>query len=219
MPATVIVDQQQVLFGLGQFKAEVSDRTALLRIVGELMRTSIARTFREEGSPAGSWPQLAASTKKKKGYTTGHKLLILSGRLFGSFTYVTSGDTLTIGTDVPYAEVHQLGSRDYMGGAAGPRTAAQMSVVGPYAGLRRTPFRRYGKEKRVGKDGKTRTVRVREQGPDNAKRFQVKEHNRRQNIPARPFLVFRPEDPSRFVLGIDAYMRGKAVKIGKVGGA
>jgi phage virion morphogenesis protein len=219
MPSAIVVDKEEVQLALGQFGATLSDRDSLLRICGELMRTSIARTFREEGSPAGSWPELAASTRKKKGYTSGHKLLILSGRLFNSITYVIAAGVLTIGTDVVYAAVQQLGSRDY---AAGPRTLAQhqaKAAIGPYAGLRRTPFRRYGQDSRLGKDGKTRTVRVRAQGPDNAKRFQVSAHSRHQNIPPRPFLVFRPEDPNRMILGIDAYLRGKAVRIGKVGAA
>jgi len=219
MPGTVTVDKSEVLIGLGQFKAAATDRFALLSIVGELMRTSIARTFREEGSPAGSWPKLALSTLKHKGYTTGHKLLILSARLFGSFTYVVSGDTLTIGTNVPYARVQQEGSKDWMGGAAGPRSLDQMLAIGAHAAARTQDFKRYGKDLRTGKDGKTRSVRVREQGPANATRYQVEAHTRRQNIPARPFLVFRPEDPGRFTDGIEAFLRGKAMRIGKVGAA
>jgi phage gpG-like protein len=217
MPAAAIkVDKEQVQIALGAFKADLSDRDALLRICGEVMRTSIALTFRDEGSPAGSWPELAESTKKRKGYTAGHKLEILSGRLFGSFTYETSGGTLTIGTSVVYAAVQQFGSRGFMSGAAGPRTKENMSAIGAYGGLRVTKFRRYGKEKRIGSDGKERTVRVRAQGPDKGTRFEVGAHHRRGNIPARPFLVFRPEDPDKMVLGIDNYLRGKAVNIGKV---
>jgi phage virion morphogenesis protein len=217
MSAAVTVDKSEVLIGLGEFRAAVTDKTALLKICGEIMRTSIARTFREEGSPAGSWPQLAESTRKRKGYTAGHKLLILSGRLFGSISYVAGSDSLTIGTDVPYAAVHQFGSRDYMGGSAGPRSRSQMIDLGPYEARRVREFRRYAKAKRTGKDGRERTVRVREQGPSNATTFGVKAHTRRQNIPPRPFLVFRPDDPGNMVIGIDSYLRGKAVKIGKVG--
>jgi phage gpG-like protein len=217
MPASVKVDDREVLIGLGEFKAAATDIAALLRICGVLMRASITRTFREEGSPAGSWPKLAASTLKHRGYTTGHKLLILSGRLFGSITYVVANGVLTIGTALVYAAVQQWGSRDYMGGAAGPRTSEQMVKVGEHQGSRIQQFRRYGTELRADKTGKVRRVRLREQGPSNATRFSIGAHTRRQNIPGRPFVVIRPEDPDRLSSGVQAFLNGKAARFGKVG--
>lgn len=180
-PITVHMDDKEVRIGLGELGAAITDKGPLLRILGELMRGSVARTFRDEGSRAGSWPKLALSTLKKKGYTSGHKLLILSGRLFGSITYTTSDDTLTVGTNVVYAGVHQFGSAD--------------------------------------KRGRTRTTRKRHEGPANATKVHVGAHERHGNIPARPFLVFRPEDPQRFASGLEAYLAGKSMRIGKVGGA
>jgi phage gpG-like protein len=239
MAAVTKVDSQEVRLGLSELGAAISDRDNLLRICGEVMRTSIARTFREEGSPAGSWPALAPSTRKNKLYTAGHKLLILSGRLFGSITYLVTGGMLVIGTDVVYARVQQMGSRDWMGGAAGPRTREQMLGIGPYSGLRRIAIRhkmvevtdRHGNKRMVPRAdrtgmreiedsrGRVTHVRARYQGPENAKHIRISGHTRRQNIPPRPFLVFRPEDPNNMVLGIEAYLRGKAVRIGTVGAA
>jgi phage virion morphogenesis protein len=167
----VKTDNQTVLAGLDETRAAVADYGAMLSIAGELMRGSVAKTFRAEGSPAGSWPRLAASTMKKKGYTAGHKLLILSGRLFGSISYVVSGNTLTVGTNVVYAGVHQYGSADRRGGS-----------IGPQAKLK----------DRADKRG------------------------RHQNIPARPFLVFRPEDPGRIMEGFEAYLSGKMHRVGRV---
>jgi len=221
MAITAVVDDKAVRIGLGELRAGISDRASMLRIVGDLMRSSIATTFREEGSPAGSWPALALSTKRNKKYKGAHKLLVLSGRLFGSFTYATDGDTLTIGTNVVYAGVHQFGSADRRGGSIGAQAkiAGRGVSVGSYAALRVRAFRQYGVDKRRGKDGKLHTVHVRAQGPDNATRYNVREHTRHQNIPARPFLVFRPEDPARFVSGIEAFLGAKTVRIGKVGAA
>ncbi len=216
MPASIKVDANGVIFALRDLAGDIEDKDAMLRIIGELMRTSIAYTFKEEGSPAGSWPELADSTKKKKGYTAGHKLLVMSGRLFGSFTYTISGNTLTVGTDVPYARVQQEGSRDFLGGLVGPRSRGLMAAVSAYGGHRVQKFKRYGKDQRKGVDGKWRTVRVREQGPANATSYRVGEHTRRQNIPARPFLVFRPEDPERFTQGVERYLHGATVRIGTV---
>lgn len=218
MDAKITVDKSLAEAALVQLREAAGDRAAMLAICGELMRTSVARTFREEGSPAGSWPQLAPSTRRDKRYTAGHKLLILSGRLFASISYLVSGDTLTIGTDVVHAAVHQFGSRDWMGGAAGPRTREQVMNIGPYAGLRRVRLGT-GKHQVEDRNGRVMLRRARLQGPEAAKPFNVSAHTRRQNIPARPFLVFRPEDPGRLTRGIESYLRGKSVRIGRVGGA
>ena len=108
--------------------------------------------------------------------------------------------------------MHQHGSADRLGGSIG----AQAKIpdrgvkVGAYDSLRVQTFRRHGTDQRVDKNGRTYKVRVREQGASNATRFGVRAHERHQNIPARPFLVFRPEDPGRFVQGLEAYLRGRA---------
>jgi phage virion morphogenesis protein len=211
------IDDREVRIGLGEFRAGVGDKSALLKIVGDLMTASIARTFRDEGSPAGSWPALALSTLRSKKYKGIHKLLVLSGRLFRSITYAVSGDTLTIGTNVVYARVHQFGSADRMGGSIGPQAKLpdRRVLVSNYDALR-IHARQYGHSLRTGKDGKQMNVRMRLQGPLNATRYHVGEHSRHQNISARPYLVFRPEDPARFVSGIEAYLGLHAVRIGKV---
>lgn len=222
MPITAQVDDAQVRIGLGELRAGVTDVRPLLNIAGEVMRGSIARTFRDEGSPAGSWPKLALSTLKRKGYTTGHKLLILSGRLFKSITYVVAGNSLTIGTNVVYAAVHQFGSRDYRGNFTGPMSQEQHAAyeaervtVGAHKSSRgQKP--RYSFDLRADKNGKMRRVRVRIVGPQNRTHFEVGKHQRHQNIPPRPFLVFRPEDPQRIVDGMQAYLGARAARIGTV---
>jgi phage virion morphogenesis protein len=117
----------------------------LLRVAGAAMQSSIMQTFREEGSPAGSWAPLAASTLKKYGKKgPGHKLLVMSGRLRNSITQKVDGNRLLIGSNVIYARIHQLG------GAAGRSHASK--------------------------------------------------------IPARPYLVFRPEDPARIAKAMDVFI-------------
>lgn len=221
MPITATVDDREVRIGLGELRAGVADKQNLLNIAGVLMRASVARTFREEGSPAGSWPRLALSTLKNKKYKAGHKLLIMSGRLFGSINYTVEGDTLTVGTNLVYAAVHQFGSADRSGGSIGPqaRIGDRAVQVREHSRMRVQSFKRYGKAQRLGKDGKMRTVRVRIQGPSNATKHRVSAHSRFQNIPARPFLVIRPEDPQRIVSGLEAFLSGKSIRIGRVGGA
>ena len=219
MAVSVFVDDAGVLVGLGEAKATVSDKNNLLMIAGNLMRASVARTFREQGSPAHSWVGLAESTKKKKGYTAGHRLLIMSGRLFSSITYIVANGILTIGTNLVYAAVHQFGSKDRKGGAIGPQARIAGRAVGVNFHERTlvAPFKRYGTRQIVDKRGRTRTVRVRAAGPANATHIGVREHFRFQNIPARPYLVFRPEDPDRIRAGFESYLGGKLVSLGKVG--
>jgi phage virion morphogenesis protein len=231
MPGTSItITQDALLISLGDLQRRVDDRDQALRIVGNLMYASVRRTFRDEGSPAGSWPALAASTLQKKGYSAGHKLLILSARLRNSITYWVEGDTVTVGTNVKYAAVHQYGSADRLGGSIGPqaRIDGRGVQVGAHS-FERLREIRYKRREVVGKDGRKylvpapvrgeertikykngneRTVTDRYQGPKQLLRGEVGAHERFQNIPARPFLVVRPEDPARFVRGINAYLRG-----------
>lgn len=143
--------------------------TPLLKIAGQHMRGSIDRTFRDQGSPAGSWTPLAAATLRKTGkrvkgqgarglqgalgranFNASRKILIASGRLKNSITQSVQERTLTIGTNLRYARIHQLG----------------------------------------GKAGRGRKVR----------------------IPARPYLVFRPEDAAAIVRKMDAYIAQNVIE-------
>lgn len=125
----------------------------MLNIAGQVMRSSIEKTFREQGSPAGSWAPLAASTIQRGRGGAGRKILIRSARLKNSMTYQIKGNQLTIGTNLVYARVQQEG------GEAG----------------RRPPFK--------------------------------KQQGRRARIPARPYLVFRPDDPQKITDAIERYIQ------------
>jgi phage virion morphogenesis protein len=199
-PFRVKVETEGAARALGQFAANTSQgkRVQLMRTVGAAQLVSIYKTFDEEGSPAGSWPRLADSTvKRMKGKAGNHKLLIKSGRLRNSIRVEATADSVRIGTHLIYAGVHQFGSHD-RGAGEGPqaRIAGRGVKVDAHAshwmqkrGLRRVSV--------IGKDGKRRSVLKREEGPLQRKQTSVRRHTRYQNIPARPYLVFRPEDPAR----------------------
>jgi phage virion morphogenesis protein len=156
------VNDKQFQIALKNFTARIAPEP-LLKVMGQVMRSSIERTFRDQGSPAGSWAPLAASTLKRGRGGVGRKILIQSGRLKNSVTpaeYPISGNRLTIGTNLKYAAVQQAG------GVAG----------------RRGPFK--------------------------------KKQGRRPLIPARPFLVFRPEDPQRMADAGDRYIQAAAQQAG-----
>jgi phage gpG-like protein len=168
----------------GEFKATVNDKALqislknfsariqpppLLKIAGEVMRGSIERTFREQGSPAGSWAPLAASTLKRGKGGAGRLKLIQSGRLKNSMSYLVSGNTLTIGTNLVYAQIQQEG------GFAGRRQPSAKRRLGHHI------------DQQIGN-------------------FHGPMKFRRPFIPARPYLVFRPEDPQRMTDAMERYI-------------
>lgn len=80
-----------------------SDFQPLLAVMGERMRYSIARNFREGGRPR--WKPSRRATKE------GGQTLIDTGRLRSSITYEAGPRELKVGTNVKYARIHQLGGR------------------------------------------------------------------------------------------------------------
>lgn len=198
--ATVTVHDSELRVALGRWKLSLEQNVELMREIGLYMLRSVRKTFRAEGVPSGSWAPLAPSTIRSNPriYGAGHKLLIRSGRLLNSIHATPSPGGVTIGTNLPYAAVHQFGSRDRQGGF-GPRTLAQHGAtadVKAHSYLRRTA--------KLG-TGKLGNRKRRIEGPRNAITVNVRSHSRHQNIPARPYLVFRPEDPGAIQKLVSAY--------------
>ncbi len=212
------VDNSRVVVALGHFRLGIQHNDELMRILGASMLVSVRRTFREQGSPAGSWAPLAASTiaRDPKKYGAGHKLLIDKGTLLNSITFAPFTGGVTIGTNLIYARVQQEGSADRRGAAIGPQAKIEgrRATGSSYKRLRAihyttrevegsggakhnvpTPMKK-GKHGIIDKNGEHRNVSARYQGPLN-RDIAVAGHQRYQNIPPRPFLVLRPEDPTR----------------------
>jgi phage virion morphogenesis protein len=143
------VNSKEFTIKLKNFRSQIAPGP-LLKIAGAVMLGSIAKTFREQGSPAGSWPPLAPSTLKRGKGGIGRKILIQSGRLKSSITYNVNeaAKRVEIGSNVIYAGIQQRGGM-------------------------------------TGRGHKTK-------------------------IPARPYLVFRPEDPQRITSAMEAYIRAQA---------
>lgn len=240
---TITVDDSRVVIGLGRLELLLAQRTELMQEIGNGQLVSIRRTFREEGSPAGSWAPLAPSTVRRYGAKAlGHKLLVLSGRLLNSISVKTYQDGVVIGTNLKYAAVHQFGSADRQV-AIGPPTKdqseatvevgwhqrkqsaklAKKGLKGPgYATLRlEGPAAESGTHpvKRMKLLGPSNQVtrRIKRIGPRNL--FSVKGHSRHQNIPPRPYLVFRPEDPERIRGQVQAFVLKARAEAGLEGEA
>lgn len=226
----VQVDQEHVVIALDRFGLSLQQNEELMNDIAQSQLLSVRRTFREQGSPAGSWPALSPNTIRRnpKKYGPGHKLLIDKGRLINSITPFAARGIARLGTNLVYARVHQDGSADLRGAAIGPqaRIAGRSVKVGrhSYKRLREIHYKTRSVE---GKDGKTynvptsmRTSRhivfdkrgrmtsdsAAFEGPQQQITGKVREHQRYQNIRPRPYLVFRPEDPTRIAGIVVAYV-------------
>lgn len=207
MSAEVVqVDDSNAKIALGKFRLSLAQTDELMTAIGMSMLLSIRRTFREKGSPAGSWAPLAPSTIKSNPtkYGAGHQLLIDKSTLLNSIGVHKAPGSVVIGTNLKYAAVHQFGSRD-RGSVFGPRTQAMEEATVKVGEHTRLQSRFVGS-----RDGH------RLFGPRN--RFKVGSHSRHQNIPARPYCVFRPEDPRRIQSLVNRFCRKAAATAG-LGGA
>jgi phage gpG-like protein len=209
MANLVQVDDSKVVVALGRFHLSLVQNEELMNQIGASQLLSVRRTFRDQGVPAGSWVPLAPSTIKSnpKIYGAGHKLLIRRGILLNSINFHAQPGSVTIGTNLKYAAVHQFGSQD-RSTAIGPKTGAEANAT---VGVKAHRYFRLSSELGV---GKLRGHRRRIQGPRNRQLVIVGAHRRHQNIPPRPYLVFRPEDPTRIRGIVSRYVTDAKKKAG-----
>ncbi len=201
----VQVEKDRVVAALGHLSLNLRENEELMRILGASQLVSVRRTFRDQGSPANSWAPLSPNTIKRdpKKYGSGHKLLIDKGDLINSITYAPFTGGVVIGTNLVYARVQQEGSADRRGAAIGPQAKVDgRSVkVGRYSYMsvrRRRQGDKFGRIDRYTSEGfKIKGKRRKLVSGISIGTTNVKAHDRYQNIPPRPYLVFRPEDPQR----------------------
>lgn len=200
MPIVVKSDASNVTVSLDRFKLSLGAREQLLRIIGLGQLKSVRQTFRDGGSPSGSWPPLSAASLSWRKYSTGHKLLIDTGMLLNSITFAAQGNSVVVGTGLRYAGVQQYGFDGTQN-------------VKPYSYTRRQRSRdTFRSEKITNKLGRSQTVRRKAMSGIGA--VNVKAFTRHIHIPARPFLVFRPEDPARIQSEVEEYVKTSAAQAG-----
>lgn len=212
MAVAIQVDDSRVVIALGKFRLSLAQNQQLMEQIGASQLVSVRRTFRDEGVPAHSWVPLAPSTIRSLGdKAVGHKLLVRSGRLLNSINAQAQPGKVVIGTNLVYAAVHQFGSRDRRT-AIGPRTQAESGTT---VGVKEHSYFRMQGELGAGKLPHAGRRKI--QGPRNGRRVNVSAHRRQQNIPPRPYLVFRAEDPAR-IRGIITRYIDKAKQEAGLGG-
>lgn len=193
MDVQVKVDAGRVSVALTQFRLSLDQKTELMETIGAGQLVSIRRTFSDEGP---GWPPLSPVSMRWKKYSAGHKLLIDRGRLINSINAQASGDQVTIGTNVKYAPVHQFG---FSGSQS----------VAPYEYSRGVKSRNvFQKSKITNKVGREKTVT--RKLSSGVGFVHVGGFTRKIKIPARPFLVFRPEDPARIAEQVKTFVVAKA---------
>ena len=184
-------DASNVTVSLRQFSLSLGAREELLGNIARGQLVSVRRTFREEGSPAGSWMPLSAASRSWRKYSTGHKLLVLSGKTLNSIQATTQGNSAIVGTGYRIAVIQFEGFD------------GEQSVK-PYSYTRRQQI--------TDKNGKSRAVR--RKISSGITTVNVSAFTRHIHIPARNPLVFRPEDPARIQSEVETWVTASAKRSG-----
>lgn len=101
MKGSITLDDLAVQTALAQLAQQVQNKTPVLNAIGADVLKRVQLNFRNSQSPEGvTWAKL----KSRKGQP-----LIDSGRLRNSISYEANSDSVSIGTNVIYAAVHQFG--------------------------------------------------------------------------------------------------------------
>lgn len=96
---------------LKSINTDIKDFKPTLKKVGILMLASVQHNFIQQGRPT-RWKPLAPMTlamRRGKGSSSA-QILRDTGRLMNSINYKVENDQVKIGTNVPYASIHQFGS-------------------------------------------------------------------------------------------------------------
>lgn len=109
---TVRVEDAQVQETLRELQQRIGDTRDAMDAVGVDLLARIQKSYRQEQSPDGrAWKKLAPSTirsRKRAGYWPG-PILRVSGDLYRSITYQAGDGRVEIGSNWPYAAIHQFG--------------------------------------------------------------------------------------------------------------
>ncbi len=173
---TITVDDAGTAAILGQLAALMDDMTPVMDEIGGHLVASTQMRFEDSKGPGGvAWkPSLRAL--KAKGQT-----LVESGRLKASITHEAGPKSVTVGTNVAYAAIHQFGGE-----------------IQQYAYSRKVRFRSF---EETGEDGVIRkrhhfaNAKAKKDVTEKAVEFGA----RAITMPARPFLGFDEDDRTAVV--------------------
>lgn len=94
---------------LGRLMAAGNDLRSAMDEIGSQVLQRTQRRFEEQQGPDGTdWPELSPVTVRKRGDTG--PILRITGHLYDSLEYKAQPDAVEIGSNWPYARIHQLGA-------------------------------------------------------------------------------------------------------------
>ena len=154
---------------LDDIQRRMGDLTPAMKIIGQIVRTSIVRNFERGGRP-GKWAPLSPVTQARR---KGKKILMvrgLGGGMAGSIHARADKAKVVIGTNKIYAAVHQFGANKGSFGTVEAGIKTHMRKI----------TQAFGR-------------------PVKPHKITVRAHTRKTklpwgDIPARPFMVVQDED-------------------------
>lgn len=94
---------------LNQWTKSLQNKEPLLKQIGNHIQNTSELSFERQKSPFGNaWKPNSKVTLQNK---RGNKILIKSGSLSHSIHYQTSNNSVSIGTNIKYAPIHQFGGK------------------------------------------------------------------------------------------------------------
>lgn len=117
MQFTYDMNSEAVDHSLAAFQGSLADNSPALKLIADDFRDMIAEQFATEGAAGGSpWAELATSTLRAR--RAGSGILNSTGALLASLidpdsadhVEETDGQSLSIGSSLPYAIFHQTGA-------------------------------------------------------------------------------------------------------------
>ena len=117
MQFTATVNSEPVEQALRVFQASLAEQSPALTEIADDLRAMVTEQFASEGRAGGTpWAELAPSTARRR--RAGPSLLNVTGALLASLRDAgapghveeTAGQTLTLGSRLPYAIYHQTGT-------------------------------------------------------------------------------------------------------------
>lgn len=109
-PIEIRIDNQELHRALSELAEKTSDLRPLMKNIAGIMADSVEENFEQQGRP--KWKDLKPSTIKqrsKKGTWPGMILQVSQGGLASSITSYYDDNSAIIGTNKPYAAIHQFG--------------------------------------------------------------------------------------------------------------
>lgn len=111
--AEITIDDTEAIAGFDTLIGKVANMEAMMDDIGAGLVVSAQKRIEDEEAPDGSkWPELATSTRKKRGQSA--KMLRDSNMLYGSLTHMATAQEARYGSNKAYARIQNLG------GMAGP---------------------------------------------------------------------------------------------------